>query len=463
MTLARRIDPTRPPTARYIARTPGVLLGAVPVTVFTVWALWHAAATVKALTGHGGSPLAFTFTFTFALMWWIPVSWFERPIGERAPRHASRSDQATRLVVSVQIPVYNEDPATLRACLTSLLHQTRLPDKVLLVDDGSHVDYAEVKAWWLHAAGARRIQCSWERTENRGKRHAQMHALAWDDADIYVTLDCDSVLDPHAIEEGLKPFRDKRVTSVAGMVCVWNMLHTPLSFLTTLLYTPFTRGFRSAQSLLGGRVMVNSGTLAFYRGHVVRKYAGVYENETFRGKPMQMNDDSMLTFYGLLAGRAVHQPSSVAFTIVPEKFAHYRNQQLRWIRGTFVRTYWWLRYLSPTDLAFWMPLFEIIQVFMSVAVIIAVVADKPATLPWSQLLSTTLLVGTAINYLVSLRYFCIRRSDEPWWLALAVFLAAPIAGVWRILVLRPMVLYGMATHTKINRWGTRSTVEVSLT
>ncbi|MDG9688493.1 hypothetical protein QC281_00005 [Streptomyces sp. DH17] len=34
----------------------------------------------------------------------------------------------------------------------------------------------------------------------------------------------------------------------------------------------------------------NSGTLAFYRARVVRDVAGVYENEMFRGRPMQMND-----------------------------------------------------------------------------------------------------------------------------------------------------------------------------
>jgi hyaluronan synthase len=455
-----RIDLNRPPTARYIHRAPGALLAALLVGLFTTWALWHAAATVRAFTGHG-SPLALTFTATFLLMWWVPLSWFERPAGER-PRHGPHSRRGSgKPVVTVQIPVYNEDPATLRACLRSLLAQTRLPDKVLLVDDGSSVDYTQVKAWWLHAAAQAGIFRTWQRTENRGKRHAQMHVLAHDDADIYVTLDCDSVLDPRAIEEGLKPFRDTRVTSVAGMVVVWNMRRNALTYLTCLLYTPFTRGFRSAQSMLG-RVMVNSGTLAFLRADIVRKYAGSYENEQFRGRPMQMNDDSMLTFYALLEGRAVHQPSSIAFTIVPEGFSHYARQQMRWMRGTFIRTLWWFRYLPVSDAAWWMPLFELVQIFMSVAVALAVALGKPQGVSWWDLASSTVLVGLGLNYLVSLRYFCVRRSDEPWWLALAVFLAAPLAGAWRFLILRPMVLFAMATCWRIQSWGTRAQVEVSL-
>lgn len=83
--------------------------------------------------------------------------------------------------------------------------------------------------------------------------------------------------------------------------------------MTCLLYLPFTRGLRSAQSVMR-RVTINSGTLALYRADVVRQNAGAYENEHFWGRPMQMNDDSMLTFYALLRGDTVHQPSALVFT-----------------------------------------------------------------------------------------------------------------------------------------------------
>lgn len=457
-----RLNLNDPPTAWYLSKRRIVVVGSLPVAVFTVWAIYHALAVVKALTGHG-NVLALTWTVTFLLMWWVPLSWFELP--HRGARHSAARRRGPRehLVTAVQIPVYNEDPATLQACLLSLLNQTRIPDRVHVVDDGSTSpeDYEPVRAWWEAQARLAGIEQTWTRTVNRGKRHAQMEVLADDPADIFITLDSDSVLDSKAIAEGLKPFADHRVMSVAGMVVVWNMRTNWLTLLTCMLYTPFTRGFRSAQSLLG-RVMVNSGTLAFYRGEVVRYYAGSYEHEDFRGRPMQMNDDSMLTFYGMLHGRTVHQPSSVAFTIVPEKFTHYRKQQMRWMRGTFVRSFWWFRYLSPKDPAWWMPFTEIAQIFLSIAVMAAVVVIRPPTTSLWQLAQVTALVGAGLNYLTALRYFSIRRSDEPLWLQTLVFALAPVAGVWRFVILRPMVLWAMVTCWRIQSWGTRGSVEVAL-
>jgi hyaluronan synthase len=175
-----------------------------------------------------------------------------------------------------------------------------------------------------------------------------------------------------------------------------------------------------------------------------------------------MNDDSMLTFYGMLHGRTVHQASSIAFTIVPEKFSHYRKQQMRWMRGTFVRSFWWFRYLSPKDAAWWMPFAEIAQIFLSLAVMAAVVVMQPPTANLWHVAEVTMLVGAGLNYLTALRYFSIRRSDEPFWLQVLVFALAPVAGLWRFVVLRPMVLWAMVTCWKIQSWGTRATVEVAL-
>jgi hypothetical protein len=41
--------------------------------------------------------------------------------------------------------------------------------------------------------------------------------------------------------------------------------------------------------------------------------------ESFRGVPLRMNDDSMLTMYARLEGRTVHQSSAVSFTLVPDR------------------------------------------------------------------------------------------------------------------------------------------------
>jgi hyaluronan synthase len=443
------------PEATFAPRGLVAGLALIPLTGGVLWGVHHAASLTLAFTGRG-NPLAFTWAVGFLLLWWIGLSWLERPT-TTTPRQQRRIDQLT---VTVQVPVWNEDPRLLRGCLASLFGQTRLPDRIAVVDDGSTNDLSGERHWFLQAAQDLGIQASWVKTENRGKRYAQMEALAGDDADIFVTLDSDSVLDRRALEEGLKPFADPKVQSVAGMVAVWNNRANLLTRLTCMLYTPFTRGFRSAQSVMG-RVMVNSGTLAFYRGGVIRRYAGSYERETFFGRPVQMNDDSMLTFYALLAGKAVHQPTAVAYTVVPERFGHYLRQQLRWMRGTFVRTWWWFRYMPLRDATFWMPLTELFAIVLSAIVIVTLAASSAEVRgPVGQLLLTSLAVDLGVNWMLGLRYLVIRRTDETLGFQLCLVAAAPIAGMWRVLILRPLIFYAMATCWKTG-WGTRQQVEVA--
>ncbi len=156
--------------------------------------------------------MAVPWLASFLLLWWVPLSWFERP---RAVAR-SAADEPAALTVTVQIPVYNEDPAALRACLHSVLVQSRPVTRVRVVDDGSvHADgspmaYQDIRAELSERAAARGIETTWDRITNRGKRHAQIHVLADDDADIFVTLDSDSVLDPDAVREGSQTVRRPR-------------------------------------------------------------------------------------------------------------------------------------------------------------------------------------------------------------------------------------------------------------
>ncbi|WP_345621271.1 glycosyltransferase family 2 protein [Streptomyces ziwulingensis] len=453
--------PAPGPGGEYVPLGGRAALTALPLVLLAGWAGWH----LLRLTAwrDGSDPgLGFVWLVSFLLLWWLPLCWLERPV----PATTAQRSMLDGLAVTVQIPVYNEDPEALRACLASVLAQTRRVQRVRVVDDGS-VDtetgrpllYEAERDRFLAAAAALGIEATWDRTPNWGKRWAQMHVLAADDADIFVTLDSDSVLDVKAVAEGLKPFADPRVRSVAGLIVPLNVRTNLLTRLTTVLYVPFTRGLRSAQSVLGS-VLINSGTLAFYRADVVRRHAGVYERETFRGVPMQMNDDSMLTMYARLAGRTVHQPSALCFTLVPDRPRHYVRQQMRWMRGTTVRHLWWLRHMPLRSVAFWMPVLEYAHLVLALLIPVAVAASPDLRAQAGPLLWHTLVLGCAMNYLVCLRLFVIRRSDEGLGHQLLMYLLSPLAGLWRLVVLRPLYLYAMATCWRVGRWGTRASVEV---
>ncbi|UED85372.1 glycosyltransferase [Streptomyces profundus] len=450
-----------PPRADHAAPGRHAALAAIALVALAVWGTWHLVGVIT--WSDGAPPLALIWLASFSLAWWLPLCWWERPIGvSRAQRHG-----VDRLRVTVQIPVYNEDPHALRLCLDSALDQSRRVERIAVVNDGSvdvttgePITYRAERAHLERRAGPLGIEVRWEHTVNQGKRWAQMRVLAEDDADIFVTLDSDSVLDRHAVREGLKPFADPRVRSVAGLVTVLNTRRNALTMLTSMLYLPFTRGLRSAQSVLGS-VLINSGTLAFYRADVVRAHAGVYERERFRGVPIQLNDDSMLTMYARLDGRTVHQPSAIVFTLVPERPAHYVNQQLRWMRGTTVRHLWWLRHMPLRSLGFWMPVVEYTHLLLGLLLPVMVVADPWARANLTGIMLHALVIGCAINYLVALRRFSVRRLDEPRSVSLTLFALSPLAGLWRLLVLRPLYLYALATCWHINAWGTRQRVEVT--
>ena len=129
-----------------------------------------------------------TLASLFASIQWA-LSWLERPYTVDGVRQA----RLDRMKVTVNVPVYNEEPLVLDRVLYALFSQTRLPDRVDVVDDGSGVDYGDVRDYWLdkHPPG---VKFSWIRQQNQGKKLAQARTFGTDDADIYITLDSDTTL-----------------------------------------------------------------------------------------------------------------------------------------------------------------------------------------------------------------------------------------------------------------------------
>jgi hyaluronan synthase len=363
-----------------------------------------------------------------------------------------------RLRVTVQVPVYNEDPAALRLVARAAVGQTRPPQRIEFVDDGSHVyDYTEVREELRELAlQYPRIALSWvrtERTPDSGKRSAQAVTFSSDcTADIFVTMDSDTVMDPHAIEEGLKPFADRRVTSVAAILLTYNAGRNLFTALTEIWLTTFQFGVRGAWSRLG-RVLINSGGLSFYRAEVIREALPAYQAETFAGRKVHCSDDAMLTLYALLRGRTVQQPTCFAFTIMPEgPRAHFR-QQMRWMRGNVIRSIWWFRYLPADGLAWWLAFtaWASFAVTTTLGVWLYIVAPvvtlRPPPVP-------SLFFIVVVGYIVSLRALLIRRSDQAPWMRLAAFAGVPLISAWSMTVLRVLRLYSIATCREAS-WGTR--------
>lgn len=448
---------TKPLSAR-VHRSGMVLSAAVTLLAAAAWAAHHAVQAAN-YGDQNGSRLAAVWGVTFALL-----------LGQTAMYHAERTRrpsararrQLDALHVAVLMPVYNEDPGYLRLGLESFLAQTRRPDSVHVVDDGSTSgDYAQVRAWWTRAAATAGIATTWERQPNSGKRHAQAAAaLARPQADVFITVDSDSCLAPNAVEEILLPFARAKVQSVAGVVLATNHRANLLTRITDLWFTTGQLTDRSALSVMGA-VLVNSGPLAAYRAAVVLDNLDSYLNETFLGRPVAFSDDSLLTLYALLRGRTVQQPSAIVFTALPEKASHFARMYMRWMRGSTIRSLWRLRYLPVTGYAYWAHLIRWFTVALSTSVLGWLLLVEPLRYG-NRPPASFLLVPVLIGWAQALRYLGVIRSDERIRSRAVTWLLMPAAVLASWTVLRVMRWYGMATCARTG-WGTRQNgAEVTL-
>jgi hyaluronan synthase len=387
--------------------------------------------------------------FALTLIQWV-MAMFERPRTVTAVQQA----RVNRLKVTVNIPVYNEDPLILDRALYALFSQTRLPDRVELVDDGSTADYSEVRTYWqLHHPPT--VEFSWVRQVNQGKKRAQVRTFATDDGDIFVTLDSDTALERNALSEGLKPFADRRVQSVAGVELAWNYRKNWLTRLNSTRSMIWQMLSCSAQSVAGD-ILVNRGTFALYRAPVIRDNIRAYIDETFFGRPVDLGDDAALTLFARARGRAVQQPTAIQFAMYPDTLSHHFRQWTRWMRGSTIRTFWRIRYLRVMSYSWWFTVINLWTYVVALATVVVCAAFWPES---RFLAATTAAASIGWSYVMAVRMFAIVRSDQSRTARVVAFALAPAVAVWSAFVLRPLRLYGIATCMH-QRWVTRSTVEV---
>ncbi len=401
-----------------------------------------AVATVSVVSGGGGRWYGFGALALLTAKFIGSVRY--RPVTTEPP---------PGIRVAVIVCFYNEDPEAFRRCLASVARQTRQPDEIWMIDDGSRDDGC------LHVAtellGGRPGAVVHRLARNGGKRHAQQHAFERTACDIVVTIDSDTELDESAIAEGLRPFADADVNAVTANVRALNHDKNLLTRLIDLRYANAFLFERAAYSTVGS-VVCCCGSLSFYRTAVVREHLADFVNQTFLGVPVQFGDDRRMTQYALLTGRAVLQDSSIAYTLVPERLGHFRRQQLRWNKSFFRESLWTLRHFGVRRWPFWISSAELaIWLVFSLTLINAVYIRQPLTgelLPWQYM-----FYGVALAYARNVRYFGRPRASLR--SQLVTFALAPVYTVLHVVLLTPLRIYALLTLRRGN-WGTRDQVEV---
>ncbi|PZG24419.1 sugar transferase [Micromonospora craterilacus] len=119
------------------------------------------------------------------------------------------------VTVSVVIPNHNYEK-TLALCIRSVLEQTRRPDEVIVVDDGSTDSSRDI---------ARRLPCTLiELPGNRGVSAARNAGIAASSGDIVFFLDSDEALAPDAIANALELLAADRPDADVPLGCVHGII-----------------------------------------------------------------------------------------------------------------------------------------------------------------------------------------------------------------------------------------------
>lgn len=448
------------PYAQLVRRR--VILAAVPLlALIAAWAIKHSVS----LMGWAHRPgdtngLAVAYTATFALFTWQAVLFFsDKP----ATTTARQQRQLDELRVLVPVPSYGEDPAALQSTVYAILTQSRQPYMIYVVDDGSpYGHYDQLLPWFMQACREVGVIGRWQRQDNGGKRKAQGTALreTCDEhhIDVVWTVDSDARPDEHCLYEGLKPFADPQVQTVTSVILSENTRQSVIVRMMDLIMLSLQLTDRSAMSAAGA-VLVNSGASSFYRIAVVLDNLDEYLNETFFRRKMRISDDSLLTLFGAVRGRTVQQPTSLVFTTMPHTLRGHWKQQTRWGRGSFIRSWWRMRYLPTNRFAYWWHLIRWAGFGINTAALVAVVAIAPvmAPRPWTAyagVVGWSVLVQICIGSAIMLRYFSVRRSDQSLWYQAGTYLLAPAAVLWSATVLRANRWYSILTCLNMG-WQTR--------
>lgn len=401
--------------ARWLCALPLIFFSAYVVIIDVRWASWDVAP----LLGFYSFVAAVTFTIMLSGVFW------------RTFKHLPPAEGRVLAIV----PVYNEDPELVKAAVLSLTQQTRPPQAIYVVDDGSRIPLATFDHPLV----------TWVTQANAGKRHAQANVLkrfspnAWD---YILTVDSDSVCDPDALEHLMRAMSNPKVKAATGMIFVRNWKKNLLTKLTDINVVTSCLMFRMFRSWMG-LVTPTSGALALYRANLVYDNLDDYLTSGTAG------DDRRLSFYALMRGEVVGVHESVVETALPETWNGIFYQRLRWSKSAWLGIPFVLTNLKalPTLLYMYPMVFALMWPFVvGIMIKLSFVYNSPVIL-YGVLFWLIVAISMTAVYAIYRPGFTTR---ERW----TQFALSPLYPILGLVILRPAAYWAL-TKLKSTSWHTR--------
>ncbi len=219
--------------------------------------------------------------------------------------------------ISVLIPCHNEEKS-IKKCVQSCLDQTRKPNQILVVNDGSTDSSLAI----LNSFG-KKIETLNIYPATGNKSHAQEAGLAKISGDVFVATDGDTVLDPDFVRQIELEFQDPKISAVGGYVR--SVRHNWLTACRAFEYTISQYVHKRAQNYLDFLYVIPGASGAF-RTDLFKKYIR-FDHDT-------VTEDLDFSYKLHTGGFKInYNRKAVVYTQDPYILHDYINQMRRWLGG----------------------------------------------------------------------------------------------------------------------------------
>jgi cellulose synthase/poly-beta-1,6-N-acetylglucosamine synthase-like glycosyltransferase len=219
--------------------------------------------------------------------------------------------------ISILIPAHNEEKS-IKRCLESCFDQTRMPDEIVVVNDGSTDKTVEILAGF-----GDKIKVVTIPKATGNKSFAQEIGLPYISGEILICTDADTILDKKFVELVEKDFSDPGVAAVAGYVK--SLKYNWLTACRALEYVICQNVHKLAQSYINF-IFVIPGASAAYRTEIFKKYI-TFDHDT-------VTEDLDFTYKFNEKGLKIkYNREAIVYTQDPPTIKSYIRQMRRWYGG----------------------------------------------------------------------------------------------------------------------------------
>jgi biofilm PGA synthesis N-glycosyltransferase PgaC len=309
-----------PTPGRYISLRLRVLFTFAAGLAWLCFSLWLSRAWITSLGHDITLPLAIVVIAGIALIpGYLNIQLLTSILVDR-PRALKLDVEFPE--IALLIAAYNEQDSIAETLSYALAADYPGPFQIVVADDGSTDRTREIVE--EYAANDPRVRLL--ELEHGGKASALNGALESINSPLVATIDADTLLMPYSLKRLVARLAASPpdTVAVAGAVLVRN---SRVNLLTRAQEWDYFLGIASVkrgQALLQG-TLVAQGAFSVY-DLTALKLAG--------GWPNRIGEDIVLTWRLLYqGGRTVFEPTAVAFTEVPSRWAAFARQRRRWARG----------------------------------------------------------------------------------------------------------------------------------